>query len=79
MNKLLVSAALASIFAVGAVASAQAADMKCVGGKIEAGKNACKTSKHACKGHATTITEEDFTLVATQADCDKQGGKVETK
>jgi uncharacterized membrane protein len=84
MNKMLLSAALAGVFAAGLAASAaQAADaptkVKCYG-IAKAGKNDCKAANgsHSCQGHATKDNDaNDFNLVADKAACDAAKGKME--
>lgn len=83
MNKMLLSAALAGVFAAGVAATAQAADapakVKCFG-IAKAGKNDCKASdaSHACMGKATTDNSKvDFNLVADAAACTAAHGTVE--
>jgi uncharacterized membrane protein len=82
MNKLLISAAMAGVFAA-SVATANAADAtaptkdKCYG-IAKAGKNDCKSANgsHSCAGHATKDNDpNDFSLVADKAACAKAGGK----
>ena len=78
MNKMLLSAAVAGIFAAGVV-SAQAADpVKCYG-IAKAGKNDCKASdaSHACKGLAKTDgSKVDFSLTPDKAACTAAKGTV---
>lgn len=84
MNKALLSAALAGIFAAGVATTAAAADdaaaskEKCYG-IAKAGKNDCKAANggHACQGHATKDNDpNDWKFVAKGA-CAKEGGKTE--
>ena len=78
MNKLLLTAALAGVFAA---AAANAADpVKCYGA-AKAGKNDCKSAAaggHSCKGQATKDNDaNDFALVADKAACDAAKGSME--
>ena len=84
MNKLLISAALAGVFAATA-ASAQDAPkagdtkVKCYG-IAKAGKNDCKASdaSHSCKGQAKADgSKVDFSLVADKAACEAAKGSLE--
>jgi len=84
MNKMLLSAALAGVFAAGVAASAQAQDtsakVKCYG-IAHAGKNDCKAAdaSHSCKGQAKVDNSKvDFMLVADKAACDAAKGSTET-
>ena len=82
MNKVLLTAALAGVFA--AATTAQAADehvskVKCYG-IAKAGKNDCKAAdaSHACAGKAATDNSKvDFSLVADKAVCDTAKGSIE--
>ena len=86
MNKLLLSAAMAGVFAAGVVASAHAADapaaaapakVKCYGISA-AGKNDCKGNNHSCAGKSTKANDPaEFGLVADKAACDAAKGKLE--
>jgi uncharacterized membrane protein len=80
MNKVLIAAALAGVFATGVAASAQAADsVKCYG-IAKAGKNDCKASdgSHACKGYATKDNSPvEWVHVADKAACDAAKGSTE--
>ncbi len=85
MNKMLLTAALAGVFAAGVVTTAQAADaptkVKCFG-IAKAGKNDCKASdaSHACAGKSTSdMSKVDFSLVADKAACDAAKGTTEAK
>lgn len=83
MNKLLVTAALASLVSASVAMTAQAADAmaakeKCYG-IAKAGKNDCKASdaSHSCAGQSTKDdTATDWKFVA-KGDCAKEGGKTE--
>lgn len=85
MNKALLSAALAGIFAAGIATTAQATD-KAAGGEKEkcygiakAGKNDCKTANgsHACQGHATKDNDASEWKFVAKGECAKEGGKTE--
>ena len=83
-TNLLLSAALAGIFAAGVVAATQAADApakeKCFG-IAKAGKNDCASASgsHACAGKATTDNSGDEFLLLSKDDCTKQGGSATPK
>ncbi|TXH04492.1 MAG: DUF2282 domain-containing protein [Nevskiaceae bacterium] len=83
-SKKLISAAVASLLAVGALsATASAADdkakqEKCYG-VATAGKNDCATSKHSCAGMATADKAPgDFKNVPAGT-CEKIGGSLKPK
>lgn len=78
MNKtnLLLSAAALGLAAASFSATASAEDIKCYG-IAKAGQNACAsaTGSHSCKGLAKTDNEAGDFVLASAADCTKQGGK----
>jgi len=82
MNKILLSAALAGVFAAGVVTTTQAAEpakVKCFG-IAKAGKNDCKAAdaSHACAGKSTKDNSKvDFSVVADKAACDAAKGTTE--
>lgn len=84
MNKALVSAALAGIFAAGVSMSANAADDKMEAKKekcygiAKAGKNDCKSANgsHSCAGHAKTDNDANEWKNVDAGTCEKEGGKL---
>jgi len=84
MNKALLTAALAGIFAAGVATSANAADDKMMGSKekcfgiAKAGKNDCKSASgsHSCAGHATKDNDADEWKFVEKGACEKEGGKL---
>lgn len=85
-SKTLVNSALASVFALGLVATAGqavAADdknaEKCYG-VVKAGKNDCKTDAHACAGQANKDGQGDSWLFVPKGTCEKIiGGSTQPK
>ena len=85
-SKTLVHSALASVFALGLVATAgQAAAAeeknaeKCYG-VVKAGKNDCQTSAHACAGQATKDAQGDSWVYVPKGTCEKiVGGSLQPK
>ena len=84
-NKTLVNSALASIFALGLVASGQVAAAeekgaeKCYG-IVKAGKNDCQTSAHACAGQASKDGQGDSWVYVPKGTCEKiVGGNSQPK
>lgn len=83
MNKTLLCAAIAGVFAATAI-TAQAADKnadkeKCYG-IAKAGKNDCKTASgsHSCAGHATKDNDPNEWNFVNKGECEKMGGSLET-
>jgi uncharacterized membrane protein len=87
MNKALLSAALAGVFAAGLAFNAQAADEKAPAEKekcygiAKTGKNDCKnvSGSHACAGHATKDNDAGDWVYAEKGKCAEQGGTTEPK
>lgn len=81
MNKTLLSAALAGVFAAGIAVSANAADApakeKCYG-IAKAGKNDCKSASgsHSCAGHSTADNSKDDWKFVAKGECEKMGGSL---
>ena len=82
MNKMLLTAALAGVFAAGVAhaddAKMESAKEKCYG-IAKAGKNDCKSASgsHSCAGQATKDGDaSDWNYVASGS-CAKAGGKTE--
>jgi len=74
------ASAAAALFVAGAVgtftpASAQAAEVKCMGINACKGQSACKSAKNDCKGH-NACKGQGWAPTATEADCTKAGGTV---
>lgn len=84
MNKALLTAALAGIFAAGVATTASAADdanankEKCYG-IAKAGKNDCKAANgsHACQGHATKDNDANDWKFVAKGECVKEKGSLE--
>lgn len=83
MNKVLLTAALAGIFAAGVATSATAQDAKtekekCYG-IAKAGKNDCKSANgsHACQGHATKDNDPHEWVFVEKGTCADKGGETE--
>ena len=75
-QRLILSSALASVLAMGAIAPAAAQDKakeKCYG-IAKAGQNDCKTAENACKGQA--VCKGHGFKATTLAECNAAGGKV---
>lgn len=85
-SKTLVNSALASVFALGLVATvgqAVAAEEKnaekCYG-VVKAGKNDCQTSAHACAGQAKKDGQGDSWVYVPKGTCEKiVGGSLQPK
>jgi uncharacterized membrane protein len=79
-HSLIISSALASILALGAVSPVFAADGKAAKEKCfgisKAGKNACATAMHACAGYAKTDNAPDEWSYVAKGSCEKMGGKL---
>lgn len=84
MNKTLLTAALAGIFAAGVAVSANAEDKmaapakdKCYG-IAKAGKNDCKAANgsHSCAGQAKTDNDANEWKFVEKGACEKEGGKL---
>ena len=83
MNKALLTAALAGVFAAGVAMNANAADdkmsskEKCFG-IAKAGKNDCKSASgsHSCAGHATKDNDKDDWNFVDKGTCEKAGGSL---
>lgn len=84
MNKALLTAALAGVFAAGLTVSAHAADDKMEAKKekcfgiAKAGKNDCKSANgsHSCAAHATVDNNADEWKFVPAGTCEKEGGKL---
>lgn len=83
MNKALLTAALAGIFAAGVAMNANAADDKTASkekcfGIAKAGKNDCKSASgsHSCAGQATKDNDADEWKFVEKGTCEKEGGKL---
>jgi len=82
MNKALLTAAMAGVFAAGVAASANAADGKMMASKekcygiAKAGKNDCKSASgsHSCAGHSTKDNDKDDWKFVDAGSCEKAGG-----
>lgn len=78
-QKLIMSAVVAGLFALGMSGSAMAAKPgfeKCAG-IVKAGKNDCGTASHACGGQATKDGAPDEWIFVPEGTCEKiVGGKV---
>lgn len=75
----LIAAAAAALFLAGPIVTAgtaQAADVKCVGGNACKGQSVCKTASTQCKGQ-NACKGKGFTMTKDAAECTKAGGKVE--
>ncbi|HRX72452.1 MAG: DUF2282 domain-containing protein [Gammaproteobacteria bacterium] len=85
-SKTLVNSALASVFALGLVATvgqAVAAEEKnaekCYG-IVKAGKNDCQTNAHACAGQASKDGQGDSWIYVPKGACEKiVGGSLQPK
>ena len=84
MNKALLTAALAGVFAAGVAMSANAEDKaagaekeKCYG-IAKAGKNDCKSStgSHSCAGMAKVDNDANEWKFVEKGACEKEGGKL---
>ena len=77
-NKVLVSAALAGVVALGLGAAAEAAKPgyeKCAG-VVKAGMNDCGTSTHSCAGQAATDGDAEEWVYVPAGTCNKIAGGV---
>ncbi|MCP5159281.1 MAG: DUF2282 domain-containing protein [Gammaproteobacteria bacterium] len=85
-SKTLINSALASVFALGLVATASQATAaeekgaeKCYG-IVKAGKNDCQTSAHACAGQAGKDGQGDSWIYVPKGTCEKIiGGSMQPK
>lgn len=80
----LVSTALASIIALGAMGAQTASaaedkkDVEKCYGVAKAGKNDCKTMSNACAGHSTTDAQPDAFIALPKGTCERlTGGSLE--
>ena len=75
----LISTAVASLFALGAIGTSQAADEaateKCYG-VAKAGKNDCAANGHACAGQAKTNADKNEWIKVPAGTCDRIVGGV---
>jgi len=84
MNKALLTAAFAGVFAAGVAMNANAADDKAMASKekcfgiAKAGKNDCKSASgsHSCAGQATVDNGADEWKFVEKGTCEKEGGKL---
>lgn len=71
-------AAMASLFAMGAVSAATsalaAADREQCAGVVKAGKNDCATSTNACHGHVATDGNAEAWIYVPKGTCDRIAG-----
>ncbi len=76
-NRMLISAALAGVMALGLVttenADAKEGFEKCAG-IVKAGMNDCGTSKHACAGQATVDNDPEEWIFVPTGTCRKIAG-----
>ena len=81
-NQALVSAAVSSLIAVGALAvstQASAQDMEKCYGVVSAGKNDCAGPGHTCQGQAATDASPEEFILLPSGTCDRlSGGEVKT-
>jgi len=84
-SKTLVNSALASVFALGLVATAgqavaeEKSAEKCYG-IVKAGKNDCQANAHACAGQATKDAQGDSWVYVPKGTCEKiVGGSLQPK
>ena len=80
-TKTVVNSALASVFALGMMAGAQAVAQdkpeKCYG-ISKAGKNDCQTANSSCAGTSTADNQSDAWIYVPKGTCDKiVGGNLE--
>lgn len=77
MNKLLLSAAMAGIFAAGINAATAAETEKCYG-IAKAGKNNCSSAdgSHSCAGQATKDNDPNEWVSVGKGECEGMGGKL---
>jgi uncharacterized membrane protein len=77
-HRLIVSSAFASVLALGALTTAQAADdgpLEHCFGVVKAGANDCATGTHACAGHAKKDNDPTEWKYVARGTCEKMGGK----
>jgi uncharacterized membrane protein len=71
-------AAMASLFAMGAVSAATSAlaadDREQCAGVVKAGKNDCATSTNACHGHVATDGNAEAWIYVPKGTCDRIAG-----
>jgi uncharacterized membrane protein len=71
-------AAMASLFAMGAVSTATSAlaadDREQCAGVVKAGKNDCATSTNACHGHVATDGNAEAWIYVPKGTCDRIAG-----
>jgi uncharacterized membrane protein len=89
MNTTLISTALASLIALGAVSTAQAADDQAMGpdknsekcfGVAKAGKNDCAANGHSCAGQAKKDADGKEWVQVPKGTCEKiVGGSTSPK
>ena len=79
-NQALVSAAVSSLIAVGALAvstQASAQDMEKCYGVVQAGKNDCAGPGHTCQGQAASDASPEEFILLPAGTCDRlTGGEV---
>ncbi len=76
-NQALVSAAVSSLIAVGALAvstQASAQDMEKCYGVVAAGKNDCAGPGHTCQGQAASDSSPDEFILLPAGTCDRLAG-----
>ena len=73
-STLLIASAFATALSLGALGSAQAAEMEKCYGVAKAGKNDCKAGKHSCAGQATKDRDPASFVVVPKGLCDKLAG-----
>lgn len=83
MNKAILTATLAGVFAAGVAMSANAEDKKADAkekcyGIAKAGKNDCKSANgsHSCAGQAKTDKDAHEWNFVAKGTCEKDGGKL---
>ena len=79
-QRLIVSSALASLLAMGGVASAQTpaeGPLEHCFGVVKAGANDCATGTHACAGSAKKDNDPTEWKYVARGTCDKMGGKTQ--
>ena len=77
-QRLIVSSALASLFALGGLSVAHAADdgpLEHCFGVVKAGANDCATGTHACAGQAKKDNDPTEWTYVARGTCSKMGGK----
>lgn len=73
-STVLIASAFATALSLGALTSAQAADMEKCYGVAKAGKNDCKAGSHSCAGHATKDRDPESFVVLPKGLCAKLAG-----